>query len=581
LEFGSHARQSLTQTFCIRQPGPRSDETDAESFCPTWDDLLWIRSAVFRMSPPGCTDRTAPGRTRGGLSEFLHSWRYFIWLIGLVAVVGLFFAEENWRGQWAWNRYKRAMAARGEPLELSAVVPPKPPDDQNFTMTPVLAPLFAFMRGASPGSSPLNSIGLFASNYDNASRELKATNVVRSNSWIQARTDLPAWYAALLNSASKPGKQEASAAAADFTLPKAAAGVLSELSEADPVFAELQAASQLPSSRFNIHYDDEDPAAIMLPHLAVVKYISQVLALHACAELALGQTDQAFEDTRLLLFLADACKDEPFLVSQLVRMAQLNIALQPVAEGMTQWSEPQLCALQAQIAHYDFCADTRRALGAERFWSSQIIEYVQRSRDRLNLIAGISGSQQSDFALGAVLMSIAPSGWFALEQLNCSRMADECLLPTIDVASRRINPRLAHLADERIGELANRSAAGLYFHHLFFCRLLLSGVSKAGQRAAFAQAAADCALIACALERYRREHGEFPELLSALQPRFTQKLPHDIISGAPLKYHRTETGQYVLYSVGWNETDDAGIVGVVRIDGGNSPPQGDWVWRLP
>src|SRR5271166_4364414 len=113
------------------------------------------------MSLPGANDGTAPGRTGGGLSELLHSWRYFFWLVGLVLVVGLFYAEENWRGQRAWNQYKRAMAARGKPLEWSAVVPPTVPDDQNFAMTPILAPLFGFVPGSPPGSSPLNSISLF------------------------------------------------------------------------------------------------------------------------------------------------------------------------------------------------------------------------------------------------------------------------------------------------------------------------------------------------------------------------------------------------------------------------------------
>ena len=512
------------------------------------------------MSLPGATDRTPAGRPGGGLSEFLHSWRYFIWLLGLVLVVGLFNAEENWRGQWAWNRYKREMAARGEPLELAALAPPKVPDDQNFAMTPILAPLFDFMRGASPGSSPLNSIGLFASNYDAASSALHVTNAARSNSWVKARTDLPAWYAAFLSSTNKAAKQKTRVAAASFTVHEAATGVLAKLSEAEPVFAELQAAGKLPFSRFNIHYDDEDPAAIMLPHLSVVKRLTQVLALRASAELALGQTDQAFEDTRLLLYLTDACKDEPFLISQIVRMAQLALALQPVAEGMNQWSDPQLRSLQAQIARYDFCADTRRALGAERFWGSAIIEYVHRSRDKLNLIGGISGGQRSGVERVGMLMSIAPSGWFAFEQLNCSRMADECFMPMIDLANRRISPHLAHLADERIDGLTKRSSAGLYFRHLFFCSLVLPGGSRTAQKAAFAQTAVDCALIACALERYRREHGQYPELLSALQPQFIQKLPHDIINGEPLKYHRTETGQYVLYSVGWNETDDGAAV---------------------
>src|ERR1035438_4865648 len=168
------------------------------------------------MSLPAANDRTASQRTGASLSELLHSWRYFIWLLGLLLGVGLFYAEENWRGQWAWNRYKQAMAARGEPLELSAVAPPKVPDDQNFAMTPILAPLFQFVHGSPPGSSPLNSISLFASNYDTASSALNVTNAGHSNSWVKARTDVPAWYAALLNSTNKPAKRKAGMAAANL-----------------------------------------------------------------------------------------------------------------------------------------------------------------------------------------------------------------------------------------------------------------------------------------------------------------------------------------------------------------------------
>jgi hypothetical protein len=194
------------------------------------------------------------------------------------------------------------------------------------------------------------------------------------------------------------------------------------------------------------------------------------------------------------------------------------------------------------------------------------------------LIGGISGNQDE---LGAMLMSVVPSGWFALEQLNCSRLADECLVPTIDLTARRISPHVVHRADERLAELTNRSSAGLFFHHLFFCRLVLPGSSRSAQKAAFAQTAADCALVACALERYHRKQGQYPEALGALEPEFIQKLPHDIINGEPLRFHRTEAGQYVLYSVGWNETDDRASVGVAKTGDETALAQGDWVWQLP
>jgi hypothetical protein len=49
-----------------------------------------------------------------------------------------------------------------------------------------------------------------------------------------------------------------------------------------------------------------------------------------------------------------------------------------------------------------------------------------------------------------------------------------------------------------------------------------------------------------------------PETLDALAPQFIEKIPHDIIGGQPLHYRRTNDAEFLLYSIGWNETDDGG-----------------------
>jgi hypothetical protein len=98
----------------------------------------------------------------------------------------------------------------------------------------------------------------------------------------------------------------------------------------------------------------------------------------------------------------------------------------------------------------------------------------------------------------------------------------------------------------------------------------------------------DLARTAIALERYRFARGEYPESLDALSPQFITKLPHDVINGQPLYYRRDPAspgsgaagGQFVLYSVGWNETDDGGQVGLTK-NGNVDVKTGDWVWRYP
>jgi hypothetical protein len=107
--------------------------------------------------------------------------------------------------------------------------------------------------------------------------------------------------------------------------------------------------------------------------------------------------------------------------------------------------------------------------------------------------------------------------------------------------------------------------------YTFIFKATLHDFLIATQTLAQKQTLANEAFIACGLERYRLAHGQYPETLEALVPQFAEKLPHDIIGGQPLKYRRTADSQFVLYSVGWNETDDGGVPG-------KTIPEGDWVW---
>jgi len=122
--------------------------------------------------------------------------------------------------------------------------------------------------------------------------------------------------------------------------------------------------------------------------------------------------------------------------------------------------------------------------------------------------------------------------------------------------------------------------------------MLFPAFGGAVKKFAYAQSSVDLARVAFALERYRLAHGQYPESLDALSPQFMAKIPRDIINGQPLHYRRTDDplsqssgaagGQFVLYSVGLNETDDGGVV---AFDGKKTErvdiSQGDWVWRYP
>src|SRR5262249_11843362 len=73
------------------------------------------------------------------------------------------------------------------------------------------------------------------------------------------------------------------------------------------------------------------------------------------------------------------------------------------------------------------------------------------------------------------------------------------------------------------------------------------------------QAELHCAVVAVALERYRRDHGRWPESLARLAPHYLRSMPSDPYDGQPLRYRRLDDG-VVVYSVGPDGEDDGGTI---------------------
>jgi hypothetical protein len=130
----------------------------------------------------------------------------------------------------------------------------------------------------------------------------------------------------------------------------------------------------------------------------------------------------------------------------------------------------------------------------------------------------------------------------------------------------------------RRGEAALAAESASPFN--VFARLIMPAQGQAATRLAYGQASVNLARTAIALERCRLARGAFPEALDALAPQFIAKVPHDAVGGEPLKYRSEAGGSFVLYSVGWNETDDSGLAGFDK-EGAADMQSGDWIWKHP
>ena len=503
--------------------------------------------------------------------------RRFFWLACVLTLIALVYAEEDWRGWYALRQYEHQWEAKGAKFDFMQVIPPAVPDDQNFALTPIVASSYAMMMDQSGhelnprDTNVINRLSMV--DYGNE----KYGYMDEKGNWMGGKvTDLKAWQKFYRDMATKTNQYAVPAQPGS-----PAADVLFTLGKFDSTIEELRQASRLPASRFPLTYDRDEPAEILLPHLAAMKAATRTLELRVIAELQNGQTNAALADIKLMFYLVGATRTEPFLISQLVRLAQLDLALQPVYEGLAahQWSDAQLADLDTELSQLDFVADFKSAMRGEMAMSIRELEYMRRTRSFQALDYDVDGSHQQSpaFDMGLELM---PAGFFYQSERQMARMQLEYVLPIVDTDKGIISPDVVR--QNGMAATNDLTARGLFG---VMARMTMPALINSTEKFAKGQAHVDLARVAIALERYRLANGAYPATLDSLVPNFMADPPHDIINGQPLRYRTTSDGQFVLYSVGWNETDDGGVVvhheEKGRETGAINDREGDWVWKYP
>ena len=482
--------------------------------------------------------------------------RFLLSVASLATLIAISYTEEDWRGKHAWEQHVREHSARGEKLELSAFIPPAVPDDLNFCACPLLRPIMDLkMVQRQAIWSDTNGIA----------------RVEALRPWLNTNNRPPAitngligWQAYYRSLTNLPDLSLTNSPAED---------VLLVLRRFEPTLADLKhEAARRPLDRWLIQYDTGWPWGIYLPHLAQVKGICYLLQLRATAYLADGDAPSALSDLQLGFRLANSIRTEPFFISYLVRNACYDVLLQPLRECLQphRLSDMQLRDLQRELASADLLVGYQLAMRSDRSFN---MGWPKLNRKEwVELTQDFGPDFARPFYPFVVFSSVAPQGWIYQNQITLSRIYDDYLLPAVEISTRTVPPERT-----RAITAASTQATGPYS---VLASLVFQLHAKLGLRCdyvAYVQTQIDEALIACTLERYHLAHGAYPETLDALLPQFTEKLPHDIINGRPLHYRRTSDASFLLYSVGWNESDDGGVI-ERKSDGQVDIKKGDWAW---
>jgi hypothetical protein len=549
--------------------------------------------------------RLCVGVWKRGLRWFIsrEAWRLYGWtVVFTVSAVVLFYNIELWRGKRAWASVVREAKARGESLDYDTLLTPQPPNNQNFAKAPLFAPIFEtpplvpFGQARPPTSPQLDEVQRFAVRLDRGGTPfaswLAGHETQFEELWnFHFRTNRRASLASSANTASFSNDAGADfgrrgipfiprADTAGFANDAAAAvAILAELEKQRPILDELRPFSERGECWFPL---DGPPGSLLSRQGAAMNGLLRVLRLRASAELASGRAGAAFSDVQFILRLADYGRQKPQPASTAYARHHLAVvdALQPLWEGLTKrrWTAAQIAELQRQLEGLNLLDDYPEAVRADALTMATLVESLIPSsspKPARKLFDTADEQRTLDW-----VRLVYPTGWSLQNQAAIHRFH-------LETTSRYLEPAERRMVGERHGEPRGLFTSSDPLFPTFMTPKVWQMFDDASESFPFAQTAVDLATLACALERYRLAHGEFPPTLAELAPQFVAKLPRDIITGELLKYRRTDGGGFVLYSVGFNQTDDGGKPCVRQKNWQGQPEprfdldQNDWVWTCP
>lgn len=449
------------------------------------------------------------------------------WASIVFLVLGLVYAGLVVAGNMAVRREKAALEAAGFPIRPEQVIPAAIPEKDNAA--PLYNAAFKALKDVPfKGETSFDGVTVTSSNlFDHLGRTAVA--------FLKAPDDVEA--------------------ANNFdTLVR------------DPRVAEflsgIERASALTGYRQEIDYSKGPETR--LPYLDdSYMSASQILAALALQQMRQGDTAAAWRTIEISFRFADTLRDEPLIISQLVRKSQQSIAIKAMrdAAAMAAPSHEVSQKIQKQLSLYDgdksmaLARNGEMVLMGEWAFSRPLPDVLKH----VSIISSVSSpsneDQKTSYSIRAFL-----SRWSAALFGPLVMPWDHALY------LKTMRGMLAEpFSNETITEDQALKTLPPYG---FLTRLFVPSLSGPRGRSLEVDAASIVGLLGLKAIDYKKEHGAFPRDLQALG---AQDLV-DPCTGKPLVY-RPEPNGFLLYSVGPDLTDDSGR------EYDHKERKGDIVWR--
>lgn len=313
---------------------------------------------------------------------------------------------------------------------------------------------------------------------------------------------------------------------------------------------KVRAALRRPRCQFPVKITDGYNA--LLPHLAIVKSEAQLFRLEALVATERGDTDTAITALGNAAHTGNLLTDEPFLISQLVRIACHTIALTGAQHLISRrdLALPQLDRLEAIFEKLKTSGSLRDAYIAERASALRVFNLPADGLASVGASGDESGARLTPANYNRIVKVMNLTGLAGADQRLILETYDEA----IELADKDTPEALAR-SGEVFPEAAKKADR---FPPKVFSGLLLPSLGAANRFASL-EARRRAAATAVAVQKFRLDHkGALVERVEELVPQFLPSVPLDPFDGRPLRYKRLPAG-FVVYSIGADGRDNDGL----------------------
>jgi hypothetical protein len=290
----------------------------------------------------------------------------------------------------------------------------------------------------------------------------------------------------------------------------------------------------------------------LLPETQASRTVARLLRADAAIRVHDGDPDGALDSCRANLCTARSIGDEPFAISQLVRLAIGMVTMQSTRRvlGQGEPSDAALARLQALILDE---LGQPLLLHGNRGERAALTELIRRLGAGEVPISALSGGGPK-FDPDAPHAAIAPLGkrWFDYQRA----IALEWLTEAVAIGRRPVaeHPRLWEAWDAEIVR-TKRSRFGIYTAPLPL--LLMPALYSSSSAHSRYQCELGATAILLAAERHRRKAGDWPASIASIDPSILPVAPVDPFSGQAFRMEHRD-GQLFIYSIGPNRKDEHG-----------------------